>query len=1187
MYKPKPKFLCLLLVLLATPALLCAAPIRIKAVNSTIGKVMQSIEQQSGYTFFYKDNIVDKSRKVSIEMTDNDVLKVVDALFKSEGIKSHLVNKSIVLSKEAGAAVAKSAPLRTIAGIVRDENNRPLVGATCSVPGTSRGSMTNADGSYTIQAATGETIDFEYLGYEKVSIKLTDAQTKVDVRLAQNSTVAINDVVVTALGITRQEKSLGYAVSKLDNEQLTTTESGNWLNGLSGKVAGLNLDTSAASPAGSVRVTLRGESSLSHDNNTALFVVDGIPINSSMDANSNASSYESDDAPIDYGNDSGSLNPDDIESVSVLKGPAATALYGSRAANGAIVITTKSGKKNRGLGIIFSSSVVLEKAGFWPDFQNEYGPGNIGPTSMKDGHMSNGISPDEYSFWSVTADKTDTGQTVRRYHSRYHYGERIEGQMRYLYSSRNWDDDTYTREPYRIKDWYKGFFRTGVTYTNSLSVDAGDGKGQSMRVSVKDSRNEWIVPNTGYNTQNISFSASSNKNKYISAQAKVTYVRKNSDNLPIAGYSNATPLKSLMWNNGAVSVKDHYNSYKSGREQLYHEGSSDGYVIDGTMDNPYAIAYEHLNTQSRDRVYGNVSLTGSIIPNVLTVMLRSGLDFSNDFRTQQKPHYTMTYSQGMYSEQTVRKLEVNTDFLITYKKDFTNGLSLNVSFGGNNMVYKYNNILLKANMLDVPNVYMLSNAKGSLLTKSVRRAKSINSFYGFATIGYRDMFYIDITGRNDWSSTLPKNNNSYFYPSVSASVLLSEIFHLNEKTSWINLLKVRGSWANVGNDTDPYQLIDAYTINGSFTSSYELASSLKNPNLKPENVESWEVGLEAKLFKGIWSFDVAYYDSNTTNQIITVPTDWITGASTHVINAGKVRNNGIEISTEIKPIRRNKDWKLNISLNWSKNWNKLVELAPGVDVWQLNKNTIGSRVLIYAYPGTELGRIYGVGYERAPQGAFYYDADGKKVDCSGKVIVDSETGNPVIGEKLKDLGGIYPDWKAGMTLSLKWKGLGISTSFAASVGGKAYSLTNAIFSYMGKNTNSLEGRYEGLIHDGVNLNADGTYRKNTTVTTDIVDYYATHVWHRNNVEQNTFDTSYLKMKELRISYDLPKKVCAASRVFTGVTFAFFMTNVFCITNFPQFDPEVASLAGSSLYRGVETGSYPMTRTYGFNIKLKF
>ncbi len=1082
-----------------------------------------------------------------------------------------------------------SAQKHVVSGTVLDGGSEggapvPLAGATVTIKGTSLGTNTDIYGKYSLTVTSPENIlEFQFIGYQTQEIRV-GAQTTIDVVL-KDASQKIGEVVVTALGITREEKSLGYAVSKIGNEELTNVETGNWLNSLTGKVAGLNLDASSAGPAGSMRVTLRGESSLSHDNNTALFVVDGVPINSGMDANSTASSYDSGDAPIDYGNGAGDLNAEDIESVSVLKGPAATALYGSRAANGAIVITTKSGKKTRGIGITYNTNVVLENAGFWPDFQTEYGAGNIGPTVAGNDNMADGVTPNEYSFWTVTADKTDTGTAVHRYHSRYNYGERFEGQMRYVYSSRDWENDTYTRKPYKNEDWYKGFFRTGVTWTNSLAVDAGDGKGRSMRVSVKDVHNRWIVPNTGYNTQNIGISMSSKRNKYIQAQAKVTYLRKNSDNLPIAGYNNATPLKSLMWKPSSISVNDMYDEYISGRiDKHFEEGGVT--LIDGTLDNPYAIAYEHLNTQSRDRIYGNVSVTGNIIPEVLSLTLRSGIDFNNDFRTQQKPFYTMTYAQGMYREQTIRRIEINNDFLLSFKKTFNNGISLNASFGGNNMIYKHHNISLKANMLDAKNIYMLSNVKGQLSTSSVRREKSINSFYGFISFGYRDMFYIDVTGRNDWSSTLAKGHNSYFYPSVSASVLLSEIFKLQQKTSWISLLKLRASWANVGNDTDPYQLLDTYSISSNYQGSYELTSSLKNYNLKPENVESWEVGLEAKLFRGIWGFDVAYYDSSTTNQIISVPSDWITGASSKVINAGEVRNRGVEISTNIRPVN-NKRWRMNIAFNWSKNWNELVSLADGVDVWQLNKNTIGNRVLIYAYPGTELGRIYGTGYERAPKGAFYYDETGNRVDCSGKVLVDPATGNPRLGEELLDLGSIYPDWKAGLSLSLKYRTLSLSMSFAASVGGKAYSLSNAIFSYMGKNKNSLEGRYDGLIHDGVNLNSDGTYSKNKTVTTDIVDYYAVYVWHRNNVEQNTFDTSYLKMKELRLEYSLPKKLCAASRAFQGITFGFFMTNVFCITEWPQFDPEVAALAGSSLYRGVETGSYPMTRTYGFNVKLQF
>lgn len=342
------------------------------------------------------------------------------------------------------------------------------------------------------------------------------------------------------------------------------------------------------------------------------------------------------------------------------------------------------------------------------------------------------------------------------------------------------------------------------------------------------------------------------------------------------------------------------------------------------------------------------------------------------------------------------------------------------------------------------------------------------------------------------------------------------------------------------------------------------------------------------FFKNRISFDVAYYDSETTDQIINVPSDWATGASSMVINAGCVRNNGVEVAMHFRPIEH-RNWSWNIDVNWSKNWNELVELAPGVNVWQLNaSNTIGSKVFIYAYPGTELGRIYGYGLQTAPEGAFYYDEQGRKIDCSGQDIVDAETGNPILdGTNLKDLGSIYPQWKGGFTTSLRYKNLSLTASFAASYGGKAYSLTNSILSYMGKLTNSLEGRYDGLVHPGVNVAEDGTYSKNTTITTDAVDYYNTVIYPRANTESNVFDTSYLKMKELRIEYALPRSLCTKTKIFQSASVSFFATNLFCITNFPQYDPEVASLSGSSLYRGVETGAYPMVRSYGFSLKLGF
>lgn len=453
------------------------------------------------------------------------------------------------------------------------------------------------------------------------------------------------------------------------------------------------------------------------------------------------------------------------------------------------------------------------------------------------------------------------------------------------------------------------------------------------------------------------------------------------------------------------------------------------------------------------------------------------------------------------------------------------------------------------------------------------------------SLGWRNMLYLDVTGRNDWSSTLAPGNNSYFYPSVSASVLVNEILGA-KNPDWIDLLKVRGSWANVGNDTSPYSLVQTYA-SSDFTSGYLLDREIKNANLKPENVESWEVGLEAHFLKNRVIFDAAYYDSSTTNQIINVPVDPISGAYYKLINAGEVNNHGVELSASFTPIKT-KDIRWTINVNWSKNWNKLVELAPNVEFWQLNNsNTFGNRVYIRAYPGTELGRIYGQGFKRAPEGAYWVDSNGTKIDCSGEVVVSPTDGSPVLSDELMDLGSIYPDWTGGFSTSFSWRNLRVSASFAGQYGGKAFSISMVNLSLSGKLKNTLPGRYEGLLVDGVKQMEDGTYARNDVVVTDVVDYYTTYKYSRDNIESSTYDCSYLKMKDLRIEYSLPKRICAKSRFLQGASLAFFATNLFCITNWPMYDPEVGSMNGSSISRGIEAGAYPMTRTYGFNLKLQF
>ena len=1070
-------------------------------------------------------------------------------------VKRFLLSLFLVLASTMLYAQKKA----DITGTVYDsDGTTPAVGCAVTIEGTPTGVITDINGKYKIRGGETQTLVFSSLGYKTQKI-LIGPKTRIDVTLEADSQ-EIEGVVVTALGIKRDEKALGYAVTKVDNDVLTSTVSSNWMNALSGKVAGLNFDQASTGPGGSMRVTLRGETSINMNGGTALFVVDGVPITSSTTSSTSESAYNSTDGAVDFGNAAGDINPEDIENVSVLKGPAATALYGSRAANGAIIITTKSGRTTKGIGVTFSSSVSFEKAGFWPDFQYEYGAGRFGGNP--------------YSFYSVDG--------VSRNWSSYAFGDKFDGHLTYEWPSLN-DDGTYTMMEWRPRNFFAGFFDTGVTWNNNISVSGNNGKGTSVRVSVTDVRNDWIVPNTGYKQQTFSISLSQQINKYIKLDAKVNYYRKDSDNLPMTGYGGSSIMYPLLWNTPNVDAQ----WFKADYKKWVREGgdlSKSTQHVSANGNNPYYTAYEQLNKLDRDRVFGNLAATINFTEE-LSLILRCGMDLNNDFRTQQKPKGAKTYINGMYKEQTVFDYEMNNDFLLRYTKKL-NDFDLSASFGGNNMMQSYRSNTSLAESLVVDRDYRLSNSVDRPKVTSIRRQKSINSFYGLISASWRNMIFLDVTGRNDWSSTLAPGNNSYFYPSVGVSFLLDEALGFRERAPWVDMLKLRGSWANVGNDTDPYQLTAIYS-NSDFQGGYRLSSAIQNYNIKPENIESWETGIEARLFGGRIGLDVAYYDSTTTDQIITVPADWATGAASKLINAGEVNNRGVEVALDLRPVET-KNWRWDIGLNWSKNWNKLVALAPGVEMWQLNsKLTVGSTVFTYAYPGGVLGRLYGIGYETAPEGSFYVDEAGKFVDCSGARIIDAETGNPVLTETLKDLGSIYPNYKAGLNTRLSYKGLSLAMTFTAQQGGRAYSVTSAVLSTLGKLENSLPGRYDGLIADGVNLHADGTYSKNRTVTRNVVEYYNLYAQYRNNIEQHVYSTSFLKLKELRLDYSFPEQICRRLRVVRSIQLGFFATNLFCWTKWPQYDPEVASWAGGSLSKGVETGGYPMTRTYGFNLKLTF
>lgn len=1100
--------------------------------------------------------------------------------------KQHHVKIAVTALSLFTTVTAFGQTVKVTGRVLDTDGSTPMVGVTVQQKGAKTGTVTDIDGKFTLTVnGQSPSLSFSYLGYQTTTLSVSG--NKKDIRVIMKpESKSLNEVVVTALGIKREEKSLGYSVSKLDNKELTKGISGNWLEQMNGKVAGLQMSQAGTGPLGTMRVTLRGDHSLNHGNNGALFVVDGVPIQSGTVATGSGATYNNTDAPVDFGNGASDINPDDIESVTVLKGAAATALYGSAAGNGAIVITTKGGGNVKKWGVSLSSSLVWEVASYWPDFQKEYGSGS-----------DMGLSP--YAIHDVKATESTTGLAQSSNYSRYSFGEKFgAGKTRYQYNSYDWETGMWTPTPWEYQDdWYTGFFQTGTTLRNNVSITGGNGKGTSGRLSFTDTRNNWITPNTGFVDDAVSFGFDSPVSKRIKISSRANFINRRSDNLPASGYSAANPMYQLGMGYNTNSIEDWKSEYFNGR--FTKENMEKGLTVyrSDKSFNPYRTAYEELNSMNKSRVYGNIMATISLVKG-LDLKLRSALDMTHTWRTQQRPFYTTDYETGMYREQTTNIYRFNNDFLLSYTNNKLVGdrLGFNASFGGNSYDYRYYNDRITLEKMQVDGVYNVYNVPSGYSPDvfSYHSKKKVNSFYGFLNLSWDNTYYLEFTDRNDWSSTLAKGHNSYNYPSVSATVLLDQVFNFSEKAPWVDMLKLKASWANVGNDTSPYSL-DRYYSNTSYFGGYRISNTIPNANIKPENEESWEGGVEGKMFGGRLGFDFTLYTTNTTNQIVNVAADQITGATGYTINAGKISSKGIELSLSGTPVRtRNFEW--NITANASRNWNKLVALQDGWDPkqpYQLdNGTTIGNRIYVYSYVGHEMYHLYGHGYVRAPEGSYYLDENGNKVDCSGQKIISSN-GMPLNPKTspLIDLGRVNPTWTGGLNMNFRIKNVTVSMDFSAQVGGHAYSTTNFLLSYQGRLKNSLKGRYDGFVVEGVQQHkaADGTitYTKNNTVMTSALTYYNQYVWVRDNAEENTFSTNFIKFKQLRVDYSLPKALCKKTHFLESASLGAYATNLFCITPFPQYDPETAMVNGAEIYSGIETLAYPMTRQYGINLKLSF
>ncbi|MFL9846051.1 TonB-dependent receptor domain-containing protein, partial [Flavobacterium rhizosphaerae] len=755
---------------------------------------------------------------------------------------------------------------------------------------------------------------------------------------------------------------------------------------------------------------------------------------------------------------------------------------------------------------------------------------------------------DPYYSYGASEDGPNTGSTSSA------WGPAFNGQYFYQYDPAigGQSEERQLWRPYT--DNRKDFWQTGVTLNNNVSLQGGNDNG-SMRMSIGHQKNEWIMPNTGFER----VTAAINANYQISERIKLTtsfnYNNRWSDNLPSTGYNNGSIAYFMIFQNPNVDLNWLKPIWNNGQQNISQIQPFSSYI-----DNPYLIAYEATNPLQSHQIVGNMAANIKITDN-LDLMLRTALNTYNQNREQHRPYSINRYRAGFYKRQDVYKQEVNTDFLLSYNPKFSENFSVSASLGGNARDTKYKNIEASVEGLVVPDVYMLTNGVNSPVVQANDSNESVNSLYGLVTLGYKDVVFVDVTGRNDWSSTLPKENGSYFYPSVNTSFILSDIFNLKNTTA-IDYLKYRFSFARVGWGAEPYDTQRTYNYS-SFPASAQLPTTLYNPNLKPEITTSYETGIELYMFKKRINLDATVYNTTTENQIISMPMNYSTGYNYARINAGKIRNRGVELLLGGKIIDNDK-FKWGATANWTKNWNRVMELPDGVEGQQVIAEA-GTATILAKVGGTTTA-IYGYGFVRSPDGQIVYDG-----------------GIPAYPDKIEYIGDASPKWKAGLTNNFTIGNFTLSATIDGQYGGIIYSMTHHKLTEQGKLTDTYAGREEGVIvGDGVVQNADGSYSPNT-VSVATPTWYAKY-YRRANIESNSFDASYIKLREVSLAFNLPKKWLKGSAL-QSAQLSVYGRNLAIISDFPIYDPETAALNGNSLVPGMEMGQMPSPATYGFNLKL--
>lgn len=1080
-------------------------------------KALFSVQKVSHYRFIYSDDLLPQ-KKVSLHADNASLDEVLNTLLQATNlVYRQLGSNLVVISADQKGNAADV----LIAGTVRLHNRDGLsttgAGVTVVEKGNAgNGTATNERGEFSLRVQDANAVlQVSYIGYVAADVPL-NGRTLVDIVLEQDVR-QMQDVVVTALGITRQRKTLTYATQTISGNDLSNSREVNVTSAMNGKVAGLIISKTNAGPGASNRIIFRGNRSVAGSNQPIL-VVDGVRVDNTPRAFTDVSYNVG--LTRDNGDGISNINPDDIESMTVLTGASAAALYGSDASNGAIIITTKKGRIGKGIGVSVSSSVSLEKPMLYPKFQNVYGQGTGGV------------------FDATTMDS---------------WGPKMTGQ--------NVEDWTGKSQPLTPQpDNFKDYFRTGKEYINTVSLSAGADKSQTY-FSYTNTTSEGIMPNNDYRRNNLNLRQTNQLTKSLSVDLKANYLVEDIQNRPLSGGANHA-MATLYAMPRSLRIDDIKNFERLDLSTLaltqnFWAGNSTAF------ENPYWAAYRNLYGRKRNRFIGLAAVRYQILPG-LSVQARTSLDYYTD-NAEEKDYngspWLTTPGQGNYVLNNESTRQFNNDILATYSKEFSNDWNLNVNAGASIEKYNVQGLNVDAQGLNVANSFSMGNAVAPVPRNTIVRTEK-QSVYAAAQIGFRNYLFLDLTGRNDWNSTLPVKNASYFFPSVGLSAVLSDMLKL---PATVSLLKVRTSYAYVGNGTGFNQLKNSpYIVPGGNGGFLHPDPVLHNADLKPEETRSFEGGLDLQLFGDRLGTQFTYYKTNTINQILSIGVPNPSGYQVRNINAGKIQNKGVEILLNGTPVR-SKDFRWGIRANFGMNKNKILYLdslqkAPPLS----SPETLG---IIVAEEGKSFGGIYVTSLQR---------------NASGQVIVD-DNGLPLVeGDQTKHFAGNYnPTWTAGISNTFQFKNWSLSFLIDERKGGIVVSGTEALMAAQGTLDLTLLNREGGfVVPNSVKSNGD----KNDKVVT--AEDYWRYVGGSGLVgELFVNDATNIRLREASLGYEFPASVLGHSFI-KGASLSLVGRNLFFLKNNAYgFDPETAIGTGNN--QGLEYTPVPSTRSYGVYLKLNF